>query len=139
RRAHAIQLGGQSPGAMLPHSFRKPQPGRSNDQRHGRLSIAARGLQGVIAKWPGAWNLERRLTNPALIDLARRRPVLELAQLTTTLPGLEFDPYRDRAAGRYMDPHRGVALLSNRHTRRQHLSPRVSVMFRQSGGGVSRC
>ena len=94
-RPDAVQLRGQTPTAAAPHPLGQAEPGRGDDQRHGRRCVAAAGVQGVVAERQVGRDLEGRLAHPAAVDVAGRRPVLQLPQ---TAARLRRSPARSRSA-----------------------------------------
>ena len=136
-RPDAVELGRQAPGPALPQPGGKTEPGRRDDQRHGRFRTAAAGPDRVVAQRQVGRDLEAGLADPPTVQLAGRGPVLQLPQPAPGA-GLQLHPDVDRVA--VGDVHRDdVRLpLPGRHAARQHPGPRFAVMGGQGLPGPLR-
>ncbi len=144
-RADAVELRRDAPRAALADLGREAQPGRRDDQGHGGLvrrprRVGAAGAERVVTERQRVRDLERGLPHrPAArvgaVEVARRAPVLELAQVLPDAARLEVDPHLEPVAVPDVDVHVRGPALAERQAGRQHPGPGLLLPGGQRGDG----
>ena len=87
-----------------------------------------RALQQVVAERQVGRHRERRLADPAALDLARLDPVVDLVGPAGAAV-LELDPHLDGVAVGHVHRHPGGLARDRHHGRRQHPEPGLALLL----------
>ena len=120
--ADAVELGREPPLAPPVGLLGEAEPGGRDDQVGARLRVAAAGLEQVVAERQVGRHRERRLADPAPVDLAGLDPVVDLIG-PAGASVLELDPDVDGVAVGHVHRHPGGLARDRHHGRRQHPQP----------------